>query len=47
MQIDIKHNVGDKIKRLRECFATTSCAGSSEDDIAKEIRNFVNKEMEK
>lgn len=28
MQIDVKYNVGDKIKRLRGCFATVSHSGS-------------------
>lgn len=27
MQIDVKYNVGDKIKRLRGCFATVSHFG--------------------
>lgn len=27
MQIDVKYNVGDKIRRLRSCFAATSHSG--------------------
>lgn len=29
MEINVKYNVGEKIKRSRNCFATTSHSGSS------------------
>ena len=39
MQINIKYNVGEKIKRLRNCFATTSHSGSSTEQILLMVGN--------
>lgn len=35
MQITVKYNVGDKIKRLRGCFATVSHSGSCVEQILR------------
>lgn len=43
MQVDIKYNVGDKIKRLRECFSTTSHSGSHTEQILRIERIIIEK----
>lgn len=41
MQIDIKYNVGDKISRTINCFATTSHSGSSTEQILRVERIII------
>lgn len=41
MQINIKYNVGDKIKRLRKCFATTSRSGTSTEQTLRVERIII------
>ena len=41
MQINVKYNVGEKIKRLRNCFATTSHSGSSTEQILRVERIII------
>ena len=41
MTIEIKYNVGDKIKRPRNCFATTSHSGSSSEQILRVERIII------
>lgn len=36
MQITVKYNVGDKIKRMRGCFATVSHSGSCVEQVLRE-----------
>lgn len=41
MQINVKYNVGEKIKRPRNCFATTSHSGSSAEQILRVERIII------
>ena len=41
MQINVKYNVGDKIKRLRKCFATTSHSSSSTEQVLRVERIII------
>lgn len=41
MTIEIKYNVGDKIKRPRNCFATTSHSGSNSEQILRVERIII------
>ncbi len=41
MQITVKYNVGDKIKRMRDCFATTSHSGSCVEQILRVERIVI------
>lgn len=41
MQITVKYNVGDKIKRLRGCFATVSHSGSCVEQILRVERIVI------
>lgn len=41
MQINIKYNVGDKIKRLRKCFATISRSGTSTEQTLRVERIII------
>lgn len=41
MQINVKYNVGEKIKRLRNCFSTTSYSGSSIEQILRVERIII------
>ena len=41
MQINVKYNVGDKIKRSRNYFATTSHSGSSTEQILRVERIII------
>lgn len=41
MQINVKYNIGKKIKRLRNCFATTSYSGSSTEQILRIERIII------
>jgi hypothetical protein len=41
MEINVKYNVGEKIKRSRNCFATTSHSGSSTEQILRVERIII------
>lgn len=41
MQINVKYNVGEKMKRPRNCFATTSHSGSSTEQILRVERIII------
>lgn len=41
MKINVKYNVGEKINRLRNCFATTSHPGSSTEQILRVERIII------
>lgn len=41
MQITVKYNVGDKIKRMQGCYATTSHSGSCVEQILRVERIVI------
>lgn len=41
MEINVKYNVGEKIKKSRNCFATTSHSGPSTEQILKVERIII------